>query len=80
MNPKTHPDVPHESGVYYLDTKKNIAFDKILQYKLPFANGNNEIWSPKVKMRNVVKTSEGNVTIHFNYNAKTGVVADFKFK
>jgi hypothetical protein len=37
----------------------------------------NEGW---VKMQNVVKTTEGNVTIHFNYNTNTGAMADFKFK
>lgn len=33
-----------------------------------------------VKMENAVKTSNGNVTVHFNYNTKTGAFADFKFK
>ena len=33
-----------------------------------------------IKMQNVVKTSEGKITIHFNYNTNTGATADFKFK
>jgi hypothetical protein len=36
----------------------------------------NEGWA---KMQNIIETSEGKVTIHFNYNANTGAMADFKF-
>jgi len=33
-----------------------------------------------VKMQRIIKTSKGNVNIHFNYNRKTGKFDDFKFK
>ncbi len=33
-----------------------------------------------VKMQSIVKNSEGNINIHFNYNTKTGKFDDFKFK
>ncbi|CDG36511.1 hypothetical protein CTHBC1_1899 [Acetivibrio thermocellus BC1] len=33
-----------------------------------------------VKMQRVIPTSDGNITIHFNYNEITGVFDDFKFK
>jgi len=33
-----------------------------------------------VKMENVIRTPEKNITVHFNYNTKTGEFADFKFK
>jgi len=32
-----------------------------------------------VKMENVVRLTDGNVTVHFNYNTVTGAFADFKF-
>ncbi|KXG10255.1 tRNA(Glu)-specific nuclease WapA [Anoxybacillus sp. P3H1B] len=33
-----------------------------------------------VKMQRIIKTSKGNINIHFNYNIKTGKFDDFKFK
>lgn len=33
-----------------------------------------------VKMQRVITTSKGKITIHFNYNTKTGDFDDFKFK
>lgn len=32
------------------------------------------------KMQRVITTSDGNITIHFNYNEITGAFDDFKFK
>ncbi|PLR80095.1 hypothetical protein CVD25_23095 [Bacillus canaveralius] len=33
-----------------------------------------------VKMQRIVKTSKGNINIHFNYNTRTRKYDDFKFK
>jgi hypothetical protein len=49
--------------------------------KVPLEMGDTR-WSATdgwVKMQNVVKTTSGKTTIHFNYNPKTGAFADFKF-
>ncbi|MED5052159.1 S-layer protein, partial [Anoxybacillus rupiensis] len=51
--------------------------------RVPTKNMNDPRWLGSegwVKMQRVVKTSKGNINIHFNYNTKTGKFDDFKFK
>ncbi|WP_442870426.1 RHS repeat-associated core domain-containing protein [Aneurinibacillus sp. Ricciae_BoGa-3] len=51
--------------------------------RVPTKNMNDPRWLGSegwVKMQKVVKTSKGNINIHFNYNTKTGKFDDFKFK
>jgi RHS repeat-associated protein len=50
---------------------------------VPTKNMNDPRWLGSegwVKMQKIIKTSNGKINIHFNYNTKTGMFDDFKFK